>query len=344
LLFPALVVAALGAFTPCVAHADPVSDAKDLFTRGREMRAKGDCAGAVPLFRKAIDLYPEGLGSVRNLAECEEQLGHYASSRRAWLDLKRALLTTDDKKYEGWSKDAEAASARLAPKLATLTVDVSYATPDGQAALSKGVTVTLDGETLAPALVGTPLERDPGHHVVRAAGDRVQEPQQNAVDLVAGDNKHVALRVVVKPPPSSLEQSPPGNETAPATRPPAEGVVEDRAGSTKRTVGWIAIGVGAASLVGAGVSLAVRQSALSDAENYCPGSNLSNCDPSHNGTVQSDVSRGQTASTLVTVLGIVGVVGLTTGIVLIATSHGHSQQSRLIITPTLGGASAAWRF
>jgi len=340
LLFPALAVAALGAFTPCVAHADPVSDAKDLFTRGRELRAKGDCAGAVPLFRKAIDLYPEGLGSVRNLAECEEQLGHYASSRRAWLDLKRGLLTTDDKKYEGWSHDAEAAAARLAPKLATLTVDVSYATPDGQAALSKGVTVTLDGETLAPALVGTPLERDPGHHVVRAAGDRVQEPQQSSVDLVAGDNKHVSLRVVVKPPPTSLpELSPPSNDTGPAQHPP-EAPAEESTGSARKTVAWVAIGVGAASLVGAGVSLGVRQAALSDAQNACGNTNLTNCPPS----VHDDVSRGQTASTMFTVLGIVGVVGLTTGIVLIATSHGHSQQSRLIITPTLGGASAAWRF
>jgi len=338
LLFPALAVAALGAFTPCVAHADPVSDAKDLFTRGREMRAKGDCAGAVPLFRKAIDLYPEGLGSVRNLAECEEQLGHYASARRAWLDLKRALLTTDDKKYEGWSQDAEAAAARLAPKLATLTVDVSYATPDGQAALSKGVTVTLDGETLAPALVGTPLERDPGHHVVRAAGDRVQEPQQNAVDLVAGDNKHVALRVVVKPP-TSLPEPPPGNAMGPIEH-PVEGGAEENTGSARKTVAWVAIGVGAASLVGAGVSLGVRQAALSDAQNACGNTSLTNCPPS----VHDDVSRGQTASTMFTVLGIVGVVGLTTGIVLLATGHGHSQQSRLIITPTLGGASAAWRF
>jgi hypothetical protein len=344
-LFPALAVAALGLSMPCVAHADPISDAKDLFTRGRELRTKGDCAGAVPLFRKAIDLYPAGLGSVRNLAECEEQLGHYASARRAWLDLKRALLTTEDRKYEGWSQDAEAAAARLAPKLATLTVDVAYATPDGQAALSKGVSVTLDGEMLAPALVGTPLERDPGHHVVRAAGDRVQEPQQTAVDLVAGDNKHVALRVVVKPP-SSLppEPSQPGGDAGPAQH-PVETPAEQGTGSTRKTVAWIAIGVGAVSLVGAGVSLGVRQSALSDATSACNNnSSLSNCPSTNETTVKSDVSRGQTASTLVTVLGIAGAVGLTSGIVLLATSHGHSQQSRLIITPTLGGASAAWSF
>jgi len=344
LLFPALAVAALGLFTPCVAHADPVSDAKDLFTRGRELRAHGDCAGAVPMFRKAIDLYPAGLGSVRNLAECEEQLGHYASSRRAWLDLKRALLTTDDKKYEGWSQDAEAASTRLAPKLATLTVDVSYATPDGQAALSKGVTVTLDGESLPSELVGTPLERDPGRHVVRVAGDRVQELQQKAVDLVAGDNKHVALRVVVKPASTLPPAAQPSNDMAPAPT-PGEGPVEENTGSARKTVAWIAIGVGAASLVGAGVSLGVRQSALSDATSLCNNnSSLSGCPSANHDNIQSDESRGQTASTLVTVLGIVGVVGLTGGIVLLATGHGHSQQSRLIITPTIGGASAAWSF
>jgi hypothetical protein len=342
LLFPALAAVVLGMLAPTAAHADPVSDAKDLFSRGRDLRTHGDCAGAVPLFRKAADLYPAGLGSIRNLAECQEQLGHYASARRAWLDLKRALLTTDDKKYEGWSQDADAAAARLAPKLATLTVDLSYATPDGQAALSKGVTVTLDGETLPPALVGTPLERDPGHHVVRAAGDRVQDPQQRAVDLVAGDNKHVALRVVVKPPPSTLADTTPPGAAAPPDHPPVADEDEERARSAKRLAAWIAIGLGGASLIGAGVSLAVRQSALSDLQSIC-GANVNQC-PNGSQSVPSDESRGQTASTMVTVLSIVGAVGLTSGIVLLATSYGHSQQSRIIITPTLGGAAAAWSF
>jgi hypothetical protein len=47
---------------------------------------------------------------------------------------------------------------------------------------------------------------------------------------------------------------------------------------------------------------------------------------------------------MVTVLSIVGVVGLTSGIVLLATSYGHTRQARLVVTPTLGGASAAWSF
>ena len=101
-----VVVALACQALPRVARADAVSDAKDLFTRGRELRTQGDCRNAVGVFRKAYELYPEGLGSLRNLAECEESLGHFASSRRAWLDLSRALLTFPDRKYDGWDKDA----------------------------------------------------------------------------------------------------------------------------------------------------------------------------------------------------------------------------------------------
>ena len=55
--------------------ADAESDAKDLFARGRELRNKGDCANASPLFYKAWRIFPSGLGNLRNYAECEEQLG-----------------------------------------------------------------------------------------------------------------------------------------------------------------------------------------------------------------------------------------------------------------------------
>ncbi len=329
----AAVAVALAWSAPVLA--DPASDAKDLFTRGRELRARGDCASAVVDFRKAYELYPAGLGSLRNLAECEESLGHYASSRRAWLDLNRALITNDDRKYDGWGKDAEDASARLAPKLATLTVDVSVVGPGGETAAPRGVDVVLDGEKLAPPLVGTPLERDPGHHVVRVSGARVQGLVERAVDLVAGDAKRVALRVVVSP--ETPEQEP---AAGPSSAAPVNPVQDDeaRARATKRTIGWVAVGVGAASLVGAVVSLVVRQSAIDTVNGQCPSN--TNCDPG----LEPTVSRGQTASALFTGFGIVGVVGVAGGVVLLATSGGPSPQARLVVTPGLGGASATWTF
>ena len=325
------------ALAPRLAQADPVSDAKDLFTRGRELRTQGDCADAVGVFRKAYGLYPEGLGSLRNLAECEESLGHFASSRRAWLDLSRALLTFPDKKYDGWDEDAREAASRLAPKLATLSIDVAFVGPGGEPAAAGAAEVSLDGEKLPSSLVGTPLERDPGRHTVQVTGAGVQGPAERAVDLAAGDVKRVAFRVVVtadRPPESPGTVGP---RLPAATPPPAGDDDAENARTTKRTLGWVAIGVGAAALVGAGVSLAVRQSASSTLDRQCP--THAGCDPS----VQSTVSRGQAASTAFDVLGIVGLVGVGSGIVLLATS-GHAPQARLVVTPMLGGASAAWSF
>ena len=161
-------LAMLAGTTP--ARADAESDAKDLFARAKDMRTAGDCAGAVPLLRTAYKVYPSGLGSVRNLAECEEQLGHYASARRAWLDIKRALVTLPaDTKYDGWDKDAETAAARLKPKVATVFVDVILKSPEGEhpASEKSGVEVFVNGENLGTNLVGKPLERDPGTYRVR---------------------------------------------------------------------------------------------------------------------------------------------------------------------------------
>jgi hypothetical protein len=332
----AAVAAMACVLVPGVAHADPVSDAKDLFTRGRELRTQGDCANAVGAFRKAYELYPEGLGSLRNLAECEESLGHFASSRRAWLDLSRALVTFPDKKYDGWDKDAADAASRLAPKLATLTIDLNVVGPGGEGEPARGVDVTLDGEKLAPSLVGTPLERDPGVHVVRVTGERVQGPAERAVQLASGEVKRVALRVVVTPD-KPAEPEVPVTTPLPVTPPQPRDDDAERARATKRTLGWAAIGVGAAGLVGAGISLGLRQSAYGTLQNKCPlhvGCDLS---------LQSTVNEGHAASTAFDVLGILGLVGAGAGLALLATS-GHPQQARLVVTPTLGGASAAWTF
>jgi hypothetical protein len=326
------------------ARADRMADAKDLFTRGRELRTRGDCANAVAMFRKAYELYPAALGSLRNLAECEESLGRYASARRAWVDLKRALLGNSDPKYDGWSQDSEQAAARLAPKLATLTIDVNVVAPGGETAPAEGVDVTLDGEKLAPAQIGTPLERDPGRHVVRVAGAHVAQPQERLVDLASSDAKRVALRVVVNGgTETSASGATPGTMSTPAqsSQEKPEAATET-ALATRRTWGWVGVGVGAAAAIGFGVSLFVRQSALDDLNGSCP--QHPQCDSSQRGTVDPIVSRGQTASTLATVFAVVGGLALSSGFVLLATSFGHGQNAALVLQPASGGASGLWTF
>ncbi len=318
-------LATLGGAAP--ARADAESDAKDLFARAKDMRTAGDCAGAVPLLRKAYKIYPSGLGSLRNIAECEEQLGHPASARRAWLDIKRALVTLPaDAKYDGWDKDAEAAAERVQPKVATVFVDVVVKSPTGEAPANErsGVEVFVNGENLGTSLVGTPLERDPGNYRVRVQAQHAQ-PVEGEVALAAGDTKHLTLRLVQVPPEK-----------------PVDAGVETDTGKGKRTAGLVLIGVGAATLIGSGITLLIRNGAKNDLDDKC--SSHTNCDPSLSDTVD----KGKLMSTLTTILFPVGLVvaGAGVGVFVwgINSKERVTAQSSLSLTPGLGRVDATWRF
>lgn len=325
-----VAIAFAGLSVAPAAWADSESDAKDLFVRGRELRTKNDCAGAVPLFRKAYEIWPEGLGSLRNVAECEEQLQHWAGARRAWLEIKRQLLVPpalNNAKYEGWDKDAEDANVRLKPRVASVVVDVTIKSDDGEqpATSQSGVEVFINGESIGTKLVGLPLERDPGPSKFKAKlGDATVEQQ---VNLAPGDNPHVKLRLVVKGSP----KPPPGDNGG--------AVVMDNSAATKRTIGWIVTGVGGAVLIGGGVTFLLRQGAVSDVEDKCP--TKTNCDPS----LKDTVDKGKTMSTLTTVLVPVGAVGIAAGLFLVLTSKDQpSTKTGIRVTPSLGGIDVTGRF
>ena len=133
----ALFLAALMAAIPGAAQVD---DSKTFFATGRELRAAGRCEEAIVQFRRALDINPQGLGSLRNIAECEEQLGQLASARRSYWDLRRAVRQTNETKYQGWRGRRGATSA--AARVPRLTVRLSAASWSGS--------VTVDGKPLDP--------------------------------------------------------------------------------------------------------------------------------------------------------------------------------------------------
>lgn len=328
----ALVVGAILCTTQ-VAYADPQSDAKDLFTHARELRKAGDCGQAVPLFRRAYTLYPQGLGTLRNIAECEEQLGHFASSRRAWLDLKRALIAqaTPNPDYNSWDTEADEAAARLKPKVAELHVDVTVKTPDteGPANDKSGVDLIINGENLGPSLVGVPIDRDPGTYTVRAQTPDAT-PVEQSITLAAGDNKHMSLRLVKTP------KATPGD----TTQPPGMDSDAD-ARHTRRTIGWIVTGVGGAALVTGAVTLILRGSAKSDLDSKCGGDH-ENCVTTNRDDVNSVVDRGKTMSTLTTVFGIAGGVFIAAGVTLVVLNP--NSVSAVRVSPSIGGLDFSGRF
>ena len=317
------------------------ADAKDFFARGRELRAKGDCAGAVPLFRKAWELYPGGLGSLRNLAECEEQLGHYASSRRAWLDLKRALLVNKDAKYDAWDADADAAATRLAPKIARLTITIVQRGSDGEGPLADAaLKVSINGDALDRKLLDVALDRDPGSYRVRVEGGK--EPVEKEINLNAGDNKSVKLVVDLVDKPKDDKQPPPKDDP-PKIDPPkndpakVDGPEPSNAG---KTAGYIALGVGGAAAIGTGVMLILRQGALSDLKAACPAYESSACTGPRAADARDAVDRGKSAAMLTNVFGAVAIVGIGAGIILLVTAPSKSEapraRSTVRLTPWAG--------
>jgi hypothetical protein len=337
-LFAATAVAMMA---PAVARADSAADAKDLFGRARDLRVHGDCARAAPLFRRAYEIYPQGLGSLRNLAECQEVLGQFASARHTWLDLKQALLGNADAKYQGWPGDADQAAARLQAKVSTMVVDLQVVGSNGEPVSPDGVDVTIDGQRVDRTLVGAPIENDAGHHTVRAAGDRLVAAVERAVDLTPGESQRVELRATVPTPlaPPVVEAPVPVAPSPVEAPPPAPR--DDRGRAFRRGAGWVAIGMGAAGVVGSAISLGVRQAAESTLSKDCP-SYHTGCSQSLQPTLQPTVNTGHIASTMFTVLGVVGVVGLAGGIVLLATTPSRPVQAAVMVHP--GGISVGGEF
>ncbi|MGH7436922.1 MAG: hypothetical protein ACRENE_14715 [Polyangiaceae bacterium] len=345
---PALLVAALSASAvPRVAQADPGSDAenaKELFEHGRDLRAHGNCADALPLFQKAYSLFPSGLGSLRNVAVCDETLGRSTSARAAWLELRRALVGNGDPKYAGWSEDADHAAARLAPRVAALAVDVVVAGAPGDAGRpagpGDGIDVTVDGNALAREQLGATMERDPGKVVVRAVGAAGVTPEETTLTLAAGETRHVTLRVIVATaPPEPVAASPapgPSPTEEPSPRPAGRA-------SPLRTGAWVAFGVGAAGVLGTAISFSMRQSALGALSNQCPMYATLPCDPAVKAAVTSDESQGRTASALIDVFGTLALAGAATGVVLyVLGARGSTPKTALVFTPTGAGAAGVF--
>jgi hypothetical protein len=310
--------AAAGALlVPVLAWADAADQAKALFVEARALRAADKCAEAIPLFRHALELYPAGLGSERNIAECEEQLGHVAAARRTWAELEQALAQNREPKYADWTHDADEAAARLAGRVARLTVDVgaSNAAPfptDAPAA------VTVNGSPLAASRWGTPLEVDPGHYVVRYE----REPQEvQALDLAPGESREVTLRgSVTTAPAAALARVP-----APAD--PRQPL---------RIGGWVSTSMGVASFIGAGISGLVANDARRQLDGRC--STHTECPDD----LRPAYSRGKGATAAANVLLGAGAGGVATGAVLFVLGHGLSPKGEVTVTPN--GVAVAGKF
>lgn len=319
----ALAVALLASLASTPNARATEEDAQSFFAQGRKLRASGHCEDAIVAFRHALELSPSGIGSLRNIAECEEQLGLLASARIDFWNLRRAAMQSGDPKYVGWDKDAEKAYDRLDARVPRVSVIVESARPSD-------VRVTIDGKPLDPRLFGTPIERDLGPHVFEASYGGATSAVER-VELKPGDR--ITVRLDAKLPAGAVLS--PSAADAPAHAP------EGR--SAARTAGVVVGSVGLLSLAGAGIALGVRGGALSTVEARCPNYATGTCPPD----LESARSRGATASTLVNVLGIAGIAGAAVGTGLVIygfSSPTRTRSARVFVRPDGGFATAEVKF
>ncbi len=154
LLAAVATLAALGATTaPRPARAADGAAAEALFAQAKTLAEVGKYAEACPKFEASYKL-DKALGTLLNLADCEEKIGKIASAWSHWGEGYEFAQATSDKR----AAFASGRRDKLTPRLPKIQLDVTA----GQSKLE----VYRDGVRIDPAAFGVPLPSDPGEHAI----------------------------------------------------------------------------------------------------------------------------------------------------------------------------------
>lgn len=288
-----LVATATTSVTPARAR-DPVA-AEALFLEARDAARRGDHASACPKFAESQRLGP-AVGTLLNLALCEEKLGRVAT---AWQHLRQVIdqLPPGDDRIAF----ARATLATLEPRLPRLTLALDPSVPDGAVVLRDGVVIGQAG-------LGSAIPIDPGEHLIelRVPG---QESRVERVTITEGERLALTLRAAA-PPPARVAHEPAA---------PVEVALAPRRAASSDDLppmalgGWIALGVGAAGLAVGAVTGGLALDRKSVMDRHCDAASA--CDPEGLAAAESGAALA-TAATFSTVLGLAAIA--TGGVLLLA--------------------------
>jgi len=271
---------------------DPAA-AEELFRQGRQASEKRDFLTACAKFRESNRLDP-AVGTVFNIADCEEKLGRLATSWTLFQEVAQRLPSDDDRRAIAMRR-ARALEARVP----MLTVHL----------LSAGrsdVLVRRDGVALGVASLDTSLPVDPGEHVVVVEAPGT-EPKQFRASV--GEGERAQLEVSL-------------GAALPAGQPPHPLAAGGADGSApNHTAAYVLGGVGVAGLVTGVVAGLLVLDNKGKVNDNCQG-HLCN---------QAGLDAAQAGKTLgiVTTAGfVVGALGLGTATYLFVSTPAPSENTR----------------
>ncbi len=268
----------------------------------------GDAATAADKLERAyqiVRLPTVGLWSARAFAK----EGKLVTAEERYEDVIHWSGTASEMKQQA-AAQATAAHERdeLLPRLGSVTLNVEGASPSA-------VNLTLDGETVLAALIGTSLPVDPKHHVLR--GTRGTEVVEQGFDVSEGQKTSVTLKFNEAPAPAAAPAAPtPPAPAPPATAPAVTDVGADHGSwwSPQRTLGVALGGAGVVAGVVSGVFTLQALSKKSDAGKYCHGSA---CTDSRGVDL---LANAHSAGNVATIAGIAGLVLVGAGVTVFVTA------------------------
>jgi hypothetical protein len=302
----------------------PREQAIALADEGSKRFENKDYAGAVEKFDAAFALVPVPVFALQSASALEmsgrlvDALARYRAVDEmkpdaSWSTIQHEAQTSARQRYQ-----------RLAARTPRLIVGFGGARADR---------VELDGKQVTPEALASGMLVDPGEHrVVAHAGPKSAE---QLVALAEGQTRRIELNLPVGEDSATRTVS---NEARATADTGAQATTEPRTSST-RTVGWAALGVGAAGIVVGSVTGFIALGKRSDLDERCPERSC----PQAAWEDNDSYDRMRTISTIGFV---VGGIGIATGGVLLWTSPSASSagRARLRLRAAPGRVSFAGEF
>jgi hypothetical protein len=226
------------------AHAQADQDkaaARSLATQGAESFTAGR-------FEEAIDLVSRAEALVHApthlllIARAQKQLGRLVAAKETYLKVAREELpAAAPPAFKKAQQDAREELAAIDPKIASLRLTI-------EGAAGRKISVTLDGQPVADALLGVHRPVDPGNHAIVASAPG-QSPIEQQVTLGEGERKDLTIPI------PAVQAAP----VAPLSTAPALGVgagtTSPDAGGGSKSGLMLGLGIGGAAVGLGGVVL-----------------------------------------------------------------------------------------
>jgi len=289
--------------------AEALKHAREQFGQALALQTAGDWTGALTLLKEvaAVKSTPQ----VRfNMALCEERLGKLVA---ALGDYELAAADARAEKADQVAEEVERRLEALRQRIPKITVN--------RGSGAEAAIVSLDGVSLGDQVIGTPMPTDPGPHTVEARSPGFKPFRQS---LRLAEQQSEVLEIV-------LEPEPPPPPEARRVPPPAQR-------GRSRVYGYVAGGIGVASLATAGVFWGLRAGKINQLDKVCPDRRCMST------AQQADIDDGKLYTTIANVTVAVGAVALATGVVLVLTSGPSSSEAKVALAPAPGGAQLLGKF